>query len=304
MRPLLLSAILIFSFAAYGQLPNVFSGMIKRHGDFKSKFVEARNIDVWLPAHYSTKQKYAVVYMHDGQVLFDSTATWNHSEWGVDETLSKLKTDNKIDDCIVVAIWNVPSKRFADYFPEKIISLIPEPTRTTILTKQIGGSPNADNYLKFIVTELKPFIDKQYSTKKDVKHTFIMGSSMGGLISAYALCEYPTVFGGAACLSIHSPLAAYELINEKTDQEVASKFREYLSTRLPDANTRKIYFDYGDQTGDAFYKPYQDAIDEVMKSKRWDDKHWNTLFFAGESHSEKSWSKRLSTPMLFLLKKN
>jgi pimeloyl-ACP methyl ester carboxylesterase len=138
----------------------------------------------------------------------------------------------------------------------------------------------------------------------DASNTFIMGSSMGGLISAYALCEYPNVFGGAACLSTHTPLAAPNLINEKTDVEVASKFRDYLEKNLPEANTRKIYFDYGSLTLDAYYKPYQVKIDDLMKRKGYDAAHWLTMEFAGTDHSETSWNRRLYVPVLFLLSSN
>ncbi len=279
----------------------VTSGSLIRYVRFKSKFVEQRNVDVWLPNGYSSKEQYAVLYMHDGQMLFDGAQTWNHSEWGVDETIGRLSYDNEIKKCLIVGIWNVPSKRYADYFPEKIIKYIPEPERKIILTKQIKGRPRGDNYLKFIVRELKPFIDRTYATLKGVENTFIIGSSMGGLISAYALCEYPNVFGGAACLSIHSPLACFKLINNETYSEVASKFRDYLLANLPKANTRKIYFDYGDKGEDALYKPYQLAIDEIMKQKGYTSPYWETRFFPGESHSEKSWAKRLYVPLLFLL---
>jgi enterochelin esterase-like enzyme len=239
--------------------------------------------------------------MHDGQMLFDDTHSWNKQEWQVDETFSSLFEAKRIKQCIVVAIWNIPEKRFAEYFPQKIIDSIREPYKTQILSMQLKGKPNSDNYLRFIVEELKPFIDEKYSTNKDPKSTFIIGSSMGGLISVYALCEYPDVFGGAACLSIHSPIIMFELINESTDVEVASKFRQYLNRSLPKRNTRKIYFDYGNLTGDTFYKPYQDKIDDIMRQNGYDGAHWQTRYFEGESHSESSWAKRLEIPLLFLL---
>ncbi len=283
--------------------PKLASGTVQRIENFKSKYVEARNVDVWLPDGYSTKKKYAVLYMHDGQMLFDSVYNWNHQEWGVDETVSTLIKEKKIRDCIVVAVWNVPYKRFADYIPQKIIDSIPEPTKSILLTQQIKETPDADNYLKFLVTELKIYIDSAYSTKKDVKNTFIMGSSMGGLISVYALCEYPEVFGGAACLSINSSFLPFAMINEKTDAEAAGKFRNYLATHLPKANTRKIYFDYGDHDLDAYYIPFQPKIDEVMKQKGYSEKYWRTDFYPGEGHSEKSWNKRLHIPLIFLLSK-
>ncbi|MBO0931623.1 alpha/beta hydrolase [Fibrella aquatilis] len=295
--------LVLLSHLVYSQQPTVASGTLNRWANFPSKFVDARHVDVWLPDGYSTKTNYAVLYMHDGQMLFDSTTTWNKQEWGVDETLGNLLAKQKIRPCLVVAVWNVPAKRFADYFPQKAISHISEPTRTKILTQQLKSTPNADNYLKFLVTELKPFIDSAYSTRTDAASTFIMGSSMGGLISAYALCQYPNVFGGAACLSIHSPLVMPDLVNDRTDADVASKFRDYLATHLPRANTRKLYFDYGDQTLDSLYKPYQTAIDALMARKGYSATHWQTRFFPGESHSEQSWRKRLAIPLAFLLGK-
>jgi predicted alpha/beta superfamily hydrolase len=283
-------------------LPALSYGSVERITNFETKLVEPRNIDVWLPENFDKTKSYAVVYMHDGQMLFDPSKTWNKTAWEADDTFGKLLKEGKIKDCMIVGIWNVPEKRYADYFPQKIIDRIPEPTKTKILEQQIKGEPSADKYLEFIVNELKPFIDNNYPTKPEAENTFMMGSSMGGLISIYGLSEYPHIFGGVACLSTHSPLASYELIDEKTDSEVSSKFRDYLEQNLPEANTKKIYFDYGNLTGDSFYEPYQKKIDKIMVSKGYSSDYWETLFFEGESHSEISWAKRLSIPVLFLLK--
>lgn len=285
-------------------LPEVTYGSIERIENFNTGLVEPRNIDIWLPENFDKTKNYSVVYMHDGQMLFDSSKTWNKTAWEADDTFGKLLIDEKIRDCIIVGIWNIPERRFADYFPQKIIDSIPEPTKTKILTQQINGNPSADNYLKFIVNELKPYVDNNYPTKPEAENTFMIGSSMGGLISIYGLCEYPSTFGGVACLSIHSPLASFELIDENTDKEVASKFRDYLENNLPEANARKIYFDYGNLTGDSFYKPYQSKIDTVMINKGYSSTFWQTHFFEGESHTEISWAKRLNIPVLFLLENN
>jgi predicted alpha/beta superfamily hydrolase len=282
-------------------LPALAFGSIERIENFDTELVEPRNIDIWLPENFDKTKNYSVVYMHDGQMLFDSSKTWNKTSWDADDTFGKLLKDEKIKDCIIVGIWNIPEKRYADYFPQRIIDSITEPTKSKILKLQINGEPSADNYVKFIVTELKPFIDKNYPTKPEAENTFMIGSSMGGLISIYGLCEYPNTFGGVACLSIHSPLASFELIDENTDNEVSSKFRDYLERNLPEANTKKIYFDYGNLTGDSFYKPYQSKIDKIMVSKGYSSTLWQTLFFEGESHTEISWAKRLSIPVLFLL---
>lgn len=305
MKNLFLPILLLQALIAFSQdLPKVNFGKIQRVENFKTALITPRNIDIWLPNDYGKSKKYAVVYMHDGQMLFDATQTWNKTAWEADEMMQKLTAENKLKNCIIVAIWNIPEQRYADYFPQKVLENIAEPLKSKILTQQIKVKPNADNYLKFLVTELKPYIDTHFSTKKNAKNTFLMGSSMGGLISIYGLCEYPKVFGGAACLSIHSPLLKSDLIDENTDQNAASKFRNYLVAHLPKANSKKIYFDYGDQTLDALYKPFQIKIDEIMQQKKWKSPYWETHFFAGENHSENAWAKRLDIPFLFLLEKN
>ena len=279
-------------------------GTIKRFGNFPSENAGARNIDVWLPDGYDRSKKYAVLYMHDGQMLFDSTTNWNHQEWGIDETIGRLIKEIKIKDCIVVGIWNTP-KRHAEYFPQKPFESLTQAEKDTV-TKQLQSAgrttelfqPVSDNYLKFIVNELKPFIDKTYSTFTDSNNTFIAGSSMGGLISMYAICEYPGVFGGAACLSTHWP-GTFTMKNNP----VPETFARYLSNNLPDPKTHKIYFDYGDQTLDALYPPLQKKVDEIMKAKGFTGKNWETKFYPGKDHSEKSWNERFGIPVVFLLGK-
>jgi len=285
-------------------IPNIASGKIERIENFSSKFVETRNVDVWLPDGYDSSRKYSVIYMHDGQMLFDSTKTWNRKEWGVDETFSRLINEGKINHCIVVAIWNSGMKRHREYFPQKPFESLTTEQQDFIsksLQSPGGGTedfkPVSDNYLKFIVSELKPFIDKKYPVYKDRKHTFIAGSSMGGLISMYAICEYPAVFGGAACLSTHWPG-----IFSIKGNPVPDAFVNYMRTHLPNPKTHKFYFDYGDHTLDAMYPPLQKKVDDVMKEKGFTDKNWVTRFFPGDDHSEISWNRRLHIPIEFLLK--
>lgn len=262
---------------------------IKRHADFKSKFVDQRNVDVWLPPSYSTnkKQKYPVLYMHDGQNLFDPKISYGGVDWAVDEVMTRLIAEKKVREAIVVGIWNTP-KRVLEYMPQKAVA---QNDTVQFFDNKIPGKDFiSDNYLKFIVTELKPFIDSNYRTKTDRDNTFIMGSSMGGLISLYAISEYPNIFGGAGCVSTHFPAGNGIVI-------------EYMKTNLPDPKTHKIYFDYGTATLDAQYEPYQLKADEVMKAKGYvQDKNWITRKFKGAEHSEKAWRKRVDIPLMFLLK--
>jgi predicted alpha/beta superfamily hydrolase len=292
---------LTFGALAMGQSLKVSSGTVKRLEKFASKYVDARNVDVWLPDGYSAKKKYAVVYMHDGQMLFDASTTWNKQEWQVDEVVGKLIKDSKIRDCIVVGVWNNGDYRHSEYYPQKTLEELPPATRDYIVKNSLKNKPQSDNYLRFLVEELKPYIDKNFSTKKDRENTFVMGSSMGGLISIYAICEYPNVFGGAAGISTHLPM----VLDAKTPhiETVSVSLRSYLEKHLPKANTRKIYFDYGDQTLDAFYPPLQQKVDDIMRAKGYTERSWVTHSFPGENHSEVSWAKRLHIPFEFLLGK-
>lgn len=279
-------------------------GSIERTENFQSRFVDSRNIDVWLPEGYNRKNKYAVIYMHDGQMLFDSTATWNKQSWDVQDVATQLMRNKKVQDFIVVGIWNVGKSRHAEYFPQKpfesltqeqknkIIKQLQEAGKTTDIFK-----PLSDNYLKFLVTELKPYIDKKYSVYTDRKHTFISGSSMGGLISIYAICKYPRIFGGAACLSTHWPGTFTVESNP-----IPEAFCNYLKKHLPKPGTHRIYFDYGDQTLDSLYPDLQKSVDRIMELKGFTDKNWITRFYPGDDHSERSWHRRLHIPLEFLLK--
>ena len=297
---------LVSTFQSSAQLPVPSSGKIIRHDSFASQFVTARHVDVWLPQGYSPKKKYAVLYMHDGQMLYDSSLNWNKQEWGVDETITRLMKEKKIKDVIVVGVWNGGKYRHTDYFPQKPFESLTQQERDTLYyAKRTNGAlvfqgekVHSDLYLKFLVTELKPFIDKKYSTKTDRANTFIGGSSMGGLISMYAICEYPDVFGGAACLSTHWPG-----VFSMDDNPVPAVFMNYLRNHLPSPATHKIYFDYGDATLDALYPPLQKMADEIMKEKGFTSSNWITKYYPGEDHSENAWRKRLDIPLLFLLKK-
>jgi predicted alpha/beta superfamily hydrolase len=303
-KVILFFIILGLNFVASAQVPHVASGSIKRFADFPSRYVAIRNIDVWIPDHYSHKKKYAVLYMHDGQMLFDSTSTWNHQEWGVDETAGMLINKKKIRRCIIVGIWNGGKLRHSEYFPQKPFESLTKEEQNEIYKSTrnkdqalFEGEIQSDRYLKFIVYELKPFIDSAFSTHRDRSNTFICGSSMGGLISLYAICEYPEIFGGAACLSTHWP-GIFTLLNNS----IPGAFVKYIKTHLPDPSTHKIYFDYGDKTLDAMYKPLQMEADIAMKLRGYTSENWQTREFPGEDHSERAWAKRLSIPLEFLLK--
>lgn len=282
------------------ELPQVSSGKIERIENFASNFIDKRHIDVWLPPDYSDEKKYAVLYMHDGQMLFDSSITWNKQEWKVDEVISELIGQGKIRECIVVGIWNNGKYRHSEYFPQGVSNYLPK-GREKDSDNRLMKNLLADNYLKFIVDELKPLIDSKYSTIQSRNATFIGGSSMGGLISLYAVCEYPEVFGGALCISTHWPMVNAD--NLKLSSLLSEAFREYLKDKIPMPGNHMLYFDFGTQTLDSYYEPYQIQADSIMMDKGYDETNWLTLKFQGHDHSEKSWSSRLDISLKFIFGK-
>jgi predicted alpha/beta superfamily hydrolase len=280
-------------------------GQVLVYPNFKSQFVSQRNVTIWFPDDYSLDKKYDVLYMNDGQMLFDSAKTWNKQSWKADETALKLMKSGKPRYFIIVGIWNDSKTRHADYFPQKVYETLTESEQHFIseeLNKlgRVEGNfhPISDNYLKFVVNEIKPFIDNHFSTEKRSEHTFMAGSSMGGLISLYAICEYPDIFGGVACLSTHWPgIFAVE------NNPIPNALYKYMKTNLPDPKNHKIYFDFGTATLDALYPPLQKNVDKIIKNHGFTSKNWVTKEFKDADHSEKSWSERLQIPFEFLLKK-
>jgi predicted alpha/beta superfamily hydrolase len=285
------------------QLQQASKGSIRHFQNFPSQYVNARPIDVWLPQNYTPKNQYAVLYMQDGQMLYDSNTTWNHQEWGIDETLSQLLEEDKIIPCIVVGIWNSGAGRHADYLPQKPMESLPQPIQDSLYRANRSGGASvfnnqkvqSDNYLKFVVTELKPFIDSHFSTRPQAEYTCIAGSSMGGLLSLYAFCEYPLVFSKAACISTHWP-GIFNVPNP-----LPEAFMQYLQQQLPPPRQRKLYFDFGTATLDSLYEPFQKKADAILQAKGYTSKNWITLKFEGASHTETAWASRFAAIAQFLL---
>ena len=308
MKKILLSVLILTNcyFAIAQSIPKVNKGSITRIENFNSKYVASRNIDIWLPQDYNINNKYAVLYMQDGQMLYDSNTTWNKKSWMLQNAITKLTNENKINNVIVVGIWNGGERRHSEYFPQRPFQQLSKAQQEVVYNGVRKNNVsvfnnyelNADNYLKFIVEELKPFIDQKFSTHTNFNNTFIGGSSMGGLISMYAVCEYPKIFGGAICMSTHWP-GIFEMENNP----IPEAFINYLASNLPRAKNHKIYFDCGDKTLDALYPPIQNKVDEVMRKKGYSEKNWMTQYFPGQEHSEVAWSQRVEIPLSFMLAK-
>ena len=215
-----------------------------------------RRIWIYLPKGYNeTQKRYPVLYMQDGQNIFDEY-TSAFGEWGVDECLDSLIAGGK-PAAIVVGIDNGP-ERLNEYNPYAFRDF---------------GEGEGDRYLDFIVQTLKPFIDKNYRTLASKENTIIAGSSMGGLISYYAMIKQPQVFGKAG---IFSPTFwTAPAINQLTDS---------LAGKL----SGKFFFYIGGQEGDAFIKAMQ-AIQESLGEKS--QAMIYSVIDENGMHNEKSWRK-------------
>lgn len=286
-------------------MPRVESGSLERFEIKPSNGLPARLVDVWLPPGYDAGVQYPVVYMHDGQALFDAETTWNGQEWGVDETLGPLIVAEEMPALVVVGIWNAgPEHRHPEYFPQQPFESLPAETQESLYAEGRGGSGpslftgvvRSDQYLSFLVEDLIPFIESRFPVATDREQRFIAGSSMGGLISIYAICEYPEVFGGAACLSTHWPG-----IFRNEDNPIPDAFLKYLEENLPSPNQHRLYFDRGDQTLDALYAPHQDRVDALMQSRDYRPDMLMSRAFPGTDHSEDAWRARFAIPIAFLL---
>lgn len=225
-------------------------------------------IRMYFPPDYSSGKRFPVIYMHDGQNLFDETTSFS-GEWHVDEILDSLYKYHHFS-CIVVGIYNGGTKRMDEYSPWKNDSL------------GIGG--DGDKYAKFIIKTLKPFIDSHYRTLTDRENTAIIGSSMGGLISLYIALEYPDVFGKAGIFSPSlwfSP-KAFEMI------------QKHKTNKL-----QKFYLLAGSREGYSTIPDLQKA-DSLLKKSGLDQDYLKCKISKDGEHNEWFWSNEFGDAIRFL----
>jgi predicted alpha/beta superfamily hydrolase len=225
-----------------------------------------KKIWVYLPKNYVTStKKFPVIYMNDAQNLFDATTSYA-GEWNVDETLDSINAQ-----VIIIGIEHGGDKRIEELTP------FPHP-------KYAGGK--ADAYLDFMVTTLKPYVDKTYRTKSKAKNTAIFGSSLGGLVSFYAALKYPTVFEKVGCFS---PSFWFN--------------RKEITTMLEQTPTfkTKVYFLCGDNEGDDDVIRDLNSIEQLVNSKRCECKMLNKkVIVKGGQHNEKLWRESFKKMYLWL----
>jgi len=221
-----------------------------------------KKIWIYLPENYGVEShKYPVMYMHDGQNLFDSSTAFP-GEWRIDEQLDSLKAQT-----IVIGIEHGGDKRIDELTP--------------YANEKYGGG-QADTYLDFVVNTLKPYVDSNYRTKPDKENTAILGSSVGGLVSFYAVLKYPKVFGKAG---VFSPSFWFN----------DAIFNDTINTPHIDA---RLYFMAGDHESTEMI-PDLDRMLEIIHSKTNNKKVHKKIVHNGR-HNEVLWAKEFTDAYTWL----
>lgn len=273
----------------------VASGSLYHLDLFSPEMNETIKVDVWTPECYQDENTYPVVYIHDGQNLFDASSTWNRQAWEIDSVAGALIESGNIKPAIIVGIYSTDTTRLGDLMPEKPLQYLQDDSIKNFIAMMCRGQYRADEYLAFIVNTLRPEINSNFSTDTSLVATTVMGSSMGGLISIYAMCEYPDVFGAAACLSTHWTGAL------GGNEDFPSAMKRYLAEKLPQDSLHRLYMDNGDCPYDSVYIPYYQQMTELADSLGYSGTRLKTGIFTGHAHNEFSWSQRVAIPLEFLL---
>jgi predicted alpha/beta superfamily hydrolase len=241
-------------------------GKVRYHRQFPSKYLRyPRDIIVWLPPSYTRRpaKRYPVLYMQDGQNLFDPATSFAGVDWQVDETATRLIRTREICEMIVVGIYNSPDR-----------------------LEEYSASAAGLNYARFMIEELKPFMDKTYRAKTDSKNTAAMGSSMGGLISFLLAWWYPEVFYQAACLSSSFLWNRNALIRA-------------IAYYIGPKKEVRYYIDVGSR--ETLLRSGHDQMTQLLKKKGFVegvDLEFHVV--EGGEHNEASWGSRLGIPLQFL----
>ncbi len=240
-----------------------------------SRFLDRpRDVQVYLPPGYESDagRRYPVLYMHDGQNLFDSTTAFGGQEWGVDETAQELILNSMIEPLIIAGIYNTGEHRIEEYTP-------------SYDSRQKKGG-RADQYGRFIVEELKVLIDREYRTRSGPQHTGLGGSSLGGLATIYLGLKYPQIF---CKLIVMSPSVWW-------DHGVILRFVESLAAKP----STRIWLDIGTREG-KFTTGNVRKLRDALIAQGWrlkDDLRY--LEVKGGQHHELDWGKRVEPALKFL----
>ena len=271
----------IFIEASRFSMPkHMLTGEIKRHRGFPSVILgNRRDILVYLPRGYGrlSRRRYPVLYLHDGQNVFDAATSFSAVEWGVDEAAERLIKENLIEPLIVVAVANIGEKRVDEYTPTR--GVIDAKAKRKKRSKGL-----ARKYARFLMEELKPFIDRKYRTNPDAEFTGLGGSSLGGLVTLAIGLWYPQVFSR---LLVMSPSIWWD---------------DFVIYRLLDSIEQKpalkIWLDTG--TAEPGWEQARQLVNRLVEKGWKPQKDLQYMEAQGANHSETAWAPRVEPALEFL----
>ncbi len=283
-------------------------GVLKRFWFISPSLVEPdsahfgnRIVEVWLPPSYDTSVSYPVIYFNDGQMLFDANSTWNGQEWEIDETM-KAFIESGNTPYIIVGIYNAGKNRHAEYLPEDVLNFV---SQSDTMNKSVADVISAykqnkiysNEYLDFIVNELRPMIEENFSVNKNYSQNFIAGSSMGGLISFYACMKYRDKWGGMIALSSHWPV-----IFSLENNPFTEAFLDYTRSTISLGHNQQIwYLSTGTETLDSMYLNSHDNMVKMIKGTgKIQTKNFKHQIFSGMNHTENAWSQKFPQALDFI----
>jgi predicted alpha/beta superfamily hydrolase len=253
------------------------TGLIRFHRAFPSRYLKnSRDIIVYLPPGYndSAARRYPVLFMHDGQNLFDSVTSFAGTEWGLDETAETLILNGQIEPLIIVGIYNTGLNRLAEY---------------THVADRAGRGGRADAYGKLLIKELKPFVDSEYRTLPGPENTGLGGSSLGGLVSLFLGLRHPLVFGKLIAMSPSVWWANRAILRD--------------ARRASHTHRQRIWLDIGSCEDLNSAKSVRDAADlrDVLLTRGWElGRDLQHVEAADAGHNELAWGARIGDALQFL----
>jgi predicted alpha/beta superfamily hydrolase len=247
----------------------------RKHERFPSQILRnERDLVVYLPPGYEDQpdRRFPVLYLNDGQNLFDaSTSFVPGMYWRVGETADQLITQGLVEPLVIVGIYNAGRHRIREYTPSR--------------APKLGGG-SANRYAKFLIEEVKAFIDHEYRTLGDFEHTGLGGSSLGGMVSLYAGLKFSAVYGKVAALS---PSVWW-------NQRFLHRFAETVRVR----SRPKIWLDIGTAEGGQIVRDVQDFRDVLFRRGWQQDRDLHFELVEGAEHNEGAWAQRMGGVLQFL----
>jgi len=262
-----------------------------------------RDLFVWMPDAPVPPVGFPVLYMQDGQNLFDARLVPFGTAWEADRALSRLVDTGQTAPAIIVGIAST-AERFTDYAPALILDRLPPAARGAVEAAW-GGASRSASHARMVIEEVKPLIDAHFPTCPAAHATFLGGSSLGAVAALVILARYPDQVAGAACLSAHYsllPVTETEAIPDYFAADVTRAVGDFAASCLPPAGRHLLWIDRSALGIDRFYGPTHAAIAVALVGLGYVEGEDLALrVYPGVGHDEDAWRARLDDALTFLL---